>query len=73
MRLIELCCEQLNFVLPSSPIASRRDKFINSDSPRINLLSLIACVYLSIHCDLAYMSRLITGSIASSATRRYLL
>jgi len=41
MQIIEFCCEQFNFVLPSRQIANRRDKFINYDSPRINLLTFV--------------------------------
>ena len=29
-----------NFILPSRQIANRRDKFINSDSQRTNLLTV---------------------------------
>ena len=28
MKIIELCCEQFNFVFPSRQIANRRDTFI---------------------------------------------
>jgi len=41
MQIIEFCCEQFNFILPSRQIANRRDKFIKSDSQRINLLTFI--------------------------------
>jgi len=41
MQITEFCCEQFNFVLPSRQIASRRDKFIKSDSQRINLLTSV--------------------------------
>jgi len=44
-------CKQFNFVLPSRQIANRRDRFINSDIPRTNLLTF----------DIAYMSWLITN------------
>jgi len=37
MQVIEFCCEQFNFVLPSRQIANRPDKFIKSDSQRTNL------------------------------------
>ena len=40
MEIIEFCCEQFNFILPSRQIANRRDKFINSDSQRTNLLTV---------------------------------
>ena len=40
MQIIEFCCEQFNFILPSRQIANRRDKFINSDSQRTNLLTV---------------------------------
>jgi len=36
MQIIEFCCEQFNFILPSRQIANRRDKFIKSDSQRTN-------------------------------------
>ena len=39
MQIIEFCCEQFNFILPSRQIANRRDKFIKSDGPRANLLT----------------------------------
>jgi len=41
MQIIEFCCEQFNFILPSRQIANRRDKFIKSDSPRTNLLAFV--------------------------------
>jgi len=41
MQIIELCCEQFNFILPSRHIANRRDKFIKSDSQRTNLLTFV--------------------------------
>ena len=41
MQIIELCCEQFNFVFPSRQIANRRDKFIKSDSQRNNLLTFV--------------------------------
>jgi len=41
MHIIEFCCEQFNFILPSHQIANRRDKFIKSDSQRTNLLTFI--------------------------------
>ena len=41
MQIIEFCCEQFNFVLPSRQIANRRDKFIKSVSPRTNLLTFV--------------------------------
>jgi len=41
MQIIEFCCEQFNFVLPSRQIANLRDKFIKSDSPRTNLLTFV--------------------------------
>ena len=28
MQIIEFCCEQFNFILPSRQIANRHDKFI---------------------------------------------
>ena len=40
MQIIEFCCEQFNFILPSRQIANRRDKLINSDSQRTNLLTV---------------------------------
>jgi len=55
MQIIEFCCEQFNFILPSRQIANRRDKFIKLDSQRINLLTftfflvkLFSIVYLYI-------------------------
>jgi len=39
MQIIEFCCEQFNFILPSRQITNRRDKFIKSDGPRPNLLT----------------------------------
>ena len=41
MQIIEFCCEQFNFVLPSRQIANRRDKFTKSDSQRNNLLTFV--------------------------------
>ena len=41
MQIIEFCCEQFNFILSSRQIANRHDKFIKSDSQRINLLTFI--------------------------------
>ena len=41
MPIIEFCCEQFNFVLPSRQISNRRDKFIKSDSQRTNLLTFV--------------------------------
>jgi len=41
MQIIEFCCEQFNFILPSCQIASRRDKFIKSGSPRTILLTFV--------------------------------
>jgi len=41
MQIIEFCCEQFNFVLPSRQIANRRDKFNKSDSQRNNLLTCV--------------------------------
>jgi len=41
MQIIEFCCEQFNFILPSRQIANRRDKFIKSDIPRTNLLTFV--------------------------------
>jgi len=41
MQIIEFCCEQFNFVLPSRQIANRRDKFIKSESQRNNLLTFV--------------------------------
>ena len=41
MQIIEFCCEQFNFILPSRQIANRHDKFIKSESQRINLLTFI--------------------------------
>jgi len=41
MHIIEFCCEQFNFVIPSRQIANRRDKFIQSVSPRTNLLTFV--------------------------------
>jgi len=41
MQIIEFCCEQFNFILPSRQIANRRDKFIKSDSQRTNFLTFI--------------------------------
>jgi len=41
MQTIEFCREQFNFVLPSRQIANRRDKFINSDSSRTNVLTFV--------------------------------
>jgi len=44
MQIIEFCCEQFNFILPSRQIANRRDKFIKSDSQRINLQYLLTFI-----------------------------
>jgi len=41
MQIIEFCCEQFNFILPSRQIANRHDNFIKSDSQRANLLTFI--------------------------------
>jgi len=41
MQIIEFCCEQFNFILPSRQIANRRDKFIKYDSQHTNLLTFI--------------------------------
>ena len=41
MQIIEFCCEQFNFVLPSRQIANRRDKFIKSVSTRTYLLTFV--------------------------------
>jgi len=41
MQIIEFCCEQFIFILPSRQIANRRDKFIKSVSPRTNLLTFV--------------------------------
>jgi len=41
MQIIEFCCDQFNFVLPSRQIANRRDKFNKSDSQRNNLLTFV--------------------------------
>jgi len=41
MQIIEFCCEQFHFILPSRQIANRRDKFIKSDSQRTNLLTFV--------------------------------
>ena len=41
MQIIEFCCEQFNFILPSRQIANRHDKFIKSESQRTNLLTFI--------------------------------
>ena len=41
MQIIEFCCEQFNFILPSRQIANRHHKFIISDSPRTNLLTFV--------------------------------
>jgi len=40
MQIIEFC-QQFNFVLPDRQIANRRDKFIQSVSPRTNLLTFV--------------------------------
>ena len=40
-QIIQFCCEQFNFTLPSRQISNRRDKFIKSDSQRTNLLTFI--------------------------------
>jgi len=57
MQIIEFCCEQFNFIIPSRQIANRRDKFTKSDSQRTNLLTFINRYY----CYVAYMSCLITN------------
>ena len=59
MQIIEFCCEQFNFVLPSRQIANRRDKFIKSDSQRTNLLTCVT-MYRYYHYA-AYMLCLITN------------
>jgi len=44
MQIIEFCCHQFNFILPSGQIANRRDKFIKSNSQlsqHTNLLTFI--------------------------------
>ena len=41
MQIIEFCCAQFNFILPSCQIANRRDKFIKPDSPRTNCLTFV--------------------------------
>jgi len=41
MQIIEFCCEQFNFILPSRQIANGRDKFIKSDRPRTNWLTFV--------------------------------
>ena len=41
MQIIEFCCEQFNFVLPSRQIANRPDKFIKADSQRTNLPTFV--------------------------------
>jgi len=41
MQIIEFCCEQFNYIIPSRQIANRRDKFVKSDSQRNNLLTFI--------------------------------
>jgi len=41
MQIIEFCREQFNFILPNRQIANRHDKFINSDNPRTNLLTVV--------------------------------
>ena len=41
VRIIEFCCEQFNFILPSRQIANRRDRFIKSDSQHTKLLTFI--------------------------------
>jgi len=52
MQIIEFCCEQFDFILPSRQIANRRDNFIKSDSQRTNLFTFIYRYY----CYDAYMS-----------------
>jgi len=42
MQIIEFCCEQFNFIIPSRQTANRRDKFIKFDSQRSNLLTFIS-------------------------------
>ena len=41
MQIIEFCCEQFNFILPSRQVANRREKFIKSDSQCTNLLTFV--------------------------------
>jgi len=41
MQIIEFCCEQFNFILPSRQIVNRHNKFIKSESQRTNLLIFI--------------------------------
>jgi len=41
MQIIEFCCKQFHFILPSRQIVNRRDKFIKSDSPRTKLLTFV--------------------------------
>ena len=41
MQIIEFCCEQSNFILPSRQIANRRDKCNKSDTQRTDLLTFI--------------------------------
>jgi len=54
MQIIEFCCEQFNFILPSRQIANRRDKFIKSDIQRTNLLTFVNMYRYC--CYAAYMS-----------------
>ena len=37
MQIIEFCCEQFNFILPSRQRANRHDKFIKSGSQHYTL------------------------------------
>jgi len=41
MQIIECCCEQFNFILPSRQIVNRCDNFIKSDSQRTNMLTFV--------------------------------
>ena len=41
MQIIEFCCQQFNFILPSRQIVNRRDKFIKSDSQHTNMLTFV--------------------------------
>ena len=47
-QTVELCREQFDLVLPSCQVAKLRDKFVNSDSSRINLLTLFKLQILHI-------------------------
>jgi len=40
-QTIQYCRQQFNFVISSRQMTTRRDKFINSDSPHINLLTRV--------------------------------